>query len=131
MAGHLIDTFPKLSDNANFGLFRAGCIYVLKDPDTELVRYVGKTFSPTRRFYEHLNYNPNYRNKRTNWIGSLAKHCKKPIIEIIDECDEFTWSDKEKGYIKMYKACGARLLNMTDGGCGCFFDSGRNIRFYL
>ena len=106
----------KINPSPTFGLFRAGYIYTLNCPETNTVRYVGKSFSLTKRIYKHLNVKSSERTKRANWIKSLAKRGKLPIIEIIDDCDEFNWSKKEKDYIKLYKACGANLLNMTIGG---------------
>lgn len=101
---------------SSFGLFRAGCIYTLICPDTNLIKYVGKTFNPKARFYRHVSYETRDKSKKGIWIKSLIKNGKKPIIEIIDDCDEFNWQEKEIAYIKLYKSFGVKLLNMTKGG---------------
>lgn len=101
---------------SNFGLFRAGVIYTLTCPDTLLVRYVGKTFNPKDRFFRHNSIDNRDKSKRALWIRGLIGKNKKPIIDIIDDCDEFNWEEKEIAYIKLYKSIGARLLNMTKGG---------------
>lgn len=103
-------------NNLNFGLFRAGFIYTLSCPDTMLVRYVGKTFSPKERFARHVSLESREKSKRALWVNGLIKKGKKPIIDIIDDCDEFNWIDKEVFYIKFYKSIGAKLLNMSNGG---------------
>lgn len=51
-----------------------------------------------------------------NWILSILKAGKLPIIELIEEVNEDNWIDKEKFYIKKYK--NNRLLNYTLGGEG-------------
>lgn len=51
-------------------------IYVLKDPDTNEIRYVGKTIKPLdSRLANHIYHakKPKHRNKRLNWIRSLLK----------------------------------------------------------
>lgn len=106
----------KDSVDLNFGLFRAGCIYTLTCPETNMVRYVGKTFNPKRRFYDHCSISTKEKTRKAIWVRSLIKKNKKPIIDIIDNCDEFNWEEKEKGYIKLYKSIGANLLNHTKGG---------------
>ncbi len=102
--------------NSNFGLFRAGVIYTLTCPDTLLVRYVGKTFNPKDRFFRHHSIDNREKSKRALWVNGLISKNKKPIIDIIDDCDEFNWCEKEIAYIKLYKSIGAKLLNMSSGG---------------
>jgi len=110
----MLSTIPQ--QNSNFGLFRAGVIYVLKCPDTGLVRYVGKTFDIKSRLKEHFNPSLKERSRRSSWLKSVLYSGKKPIFEIIDDCDEFNWSEKERAYIKLYKSFGANLTNTTAGG---------------
>lgn len=93
-------------------------IYSLRHPDTNEVRYVGKT---TRRLCQRLG-NHIYNAKRTkhnkhlsNWILSLLKEGKKPIIELIEECDYNIWQEREKYWISFYP----NLINATLGGDGC------------
>jgi hypothetical protein len=106
----------KSNIDLNFGLFRAGCIYTLTCPETNLVRYVGKTFNPKRRFYDHCSISTKDKSRKAVWVRSLIKKNKKPIINVIDSCDEFNWEEKEIAYIKLYKSVGARLLNHSNGG---------------
>lgn len=68
------------------GLPETVCInfYVLKDPTTLEIRYVGQTVNPENRFRNHL-YEAR-KNKRTHkdlWILKLLRGNKKPIMEII------------------------------------------------
>jgi hypothetical protein len=93
-------------------------IYVLKHPDTQEVRYVGKTVrSLSRRLGNHIaNAKGNKHNKHlSNWIlGILAKN-KRPIIELIEECSSTNWQEREQYWITQYD----NLINLTEGGDGC------------
>lgn len=93
-------------------------IYVLKHPDTLEVRYVGKTVrSLSRRIGNHIaNAKGNKHNKHlSNWILSILKENKRPIIELIEECENSVWEDREKFWISQY----TNLINLTEGGDGC------------
>ena len=95
-------------------------IYTLTDPDTNQVRYVGKTVNVKRRYYGHTNENSNKRLKNShlaNWLLLLLKNNKKPILEVIDECDS-NWEELEKYWIAQFKAWGFKLTNLTEGGQG-------------
>lgn len=93
-------------------------IYVLKHPDTLEIRYVGKTVrSLNRRLGNHIaNAKGNKHNKHlSNWIMSILKERKRPIIELIEECDNSVWEEREKYWISQYN----NLINLTEGGDGC------------
>lgn len=93
-------------------------IYVLKHPDTLEIRYVGKTVrSLSRRLGNHIaNAKGNKHNKHlSNWIMSILKEGKRPIIELIEECDNSVWEEREKYWISQYN----NLINLTKGGDGC------------
>ena len=81
-------------------------IYVLKHPDTLEIRYVGKTIrSLSRRLGNHItNARGNKHNKHlSNWILSILKEDKKPIIELIEECDYNIWQEREKYWISQFQ----------------------------
>lgn len=94
-------------------------VYCLKHPDTLEIRYVGITSkSLSKRLSKHLD-NAKYtkHNKHLcNWINSILKNDKNPIIEIIEEVDYNIWQEKERYYISHYP----NLLNSTEGGEGAF-----------
>lgn len=98
-------------------------IYVLKDPETEEVRYVGKTVKLLKyRLQDHLYRKRKTKtgetNHRINWIQSLIN---KDLIPIIQEIDNCLWNESqelEKFWIKKYRDLGYKLVNSTDGGEG-------------
>ena len=93
-------------------------IYVLKHPDTLEVRYVGKTVrSLSRRLGNHIaNARGNKHNKHlSNWILKIITKGKKPIIELLEECEHSVWQEREKYWISQFD----NLINMTVGGDGC------------
>ena len=86
-------------------------IYVLKHPDTLEIRYVGKT---VRRLCERIGNHITNANL-SNWILKLLSEGKRPIIELIEECEPSVWQEREKYWISQYQ----NLINLTAGGDGC------------
>ena len=54
-------------------------IYVLKDPTTDIVYYVGKTVSPKRRLNGHINSARYQRTTIEKWIYDLTYQNPLPI----------------------------------------------------
>lgn len=88
-------------------------IYTLTDPNTNIVRYVGKSVNPNRRYYEHItNCYRTFNNHKDNWIKKLLSNNKTPILNIIEETTKDKWSDREKYWISVFE----NLTNSTLGG---------------
>jgi hypothetical protein len=104
-----ISNFPKETNGKIF-------IYTISDPVSGLVRYIGKTKNPHVRFRKHKTQNN--RTHICQWIKGLKTKGLPPIFEIIDECPSDNWDAKERHYIKLYRAVGAKLLNTMPGGEG-------------
>lgn len=100
-------------------------IYTISDPNTNLVRYVGKTKDPVARFRKHLTE----KNKtlKCQWIKHILKIGAKPTFSIIDECANHEWEQKEKMYILLFKSVGANLTNQMPGGEGGATMKGRKL----
>jgi hypothetical protein len=81
-------------------------LYVLKDPTTQIVRYVGKTIYPDKRLKNHISEckYKKVKHKRGNWIRSLLKKDLLPILEVIKVCRLDEFEKYETHYIKQYKS---------------------------
>lgn len=92
-------------------------IYVLKDPNTKNIRYVGQTNDIKRRFNRHLNNSKSFYDNRhiSNWIRSLTN---PPIIETIEICKYENRNVREKYWIDYYLKQGNNLCNSSYGGSG-------------
>jgi hypothetical protein len=89
-------------------------IYTLTDPRDSVIKYVGKSVRPEKRFIEHLKESGSY--KKINWIQKLLGLGLKPIMEELDQVptqDEDFW---EIYWIAQVKSWGFDLLNHTNGG---------------
>lgn len=85
-------------------------IYLLRDPNTKEVKYVGKTAtSLPERLVSHLH--ESYHKKRKQmvfkgkWILSLLEVNQIPIIELIEEVLPEDSSNREKYWIRNYEEC--------------------------
>lgn len=90
-------------------------IYKLTDPFTDEIRYVGKTTNLVRRLNSHINRCKSNKFHSAVWIKSIINKGKKPIIEIIEECNEENWEDREIYWISYYRKI-FDLTNILDGG---------------
>ena len=93
-------------------------IYTLSDPETNDVKYVGKTENIKVRYKKHLSRSKNTKTYLYSWIRSLKSN---PIIEIVDEVEE-NWQFWEQYWICQFKVWGFKLTNLTIGG-----DGGKNF----
>lgn len=92
-------------------------IYILQDPITNEVRYVGKSKNPHRRYLSHLWQKPKVKYHSYYWIQKLLKNGLNPILTVIDETEE-DWIWLEQYWIEQFKQWGFNLTNITSGGEG-------------
>lgn len=92
-------------------------IYKLIDPQTSLIRYVGKTTNLKRRLSTHLSRCKTNKYHSARWIKSLLDINLKPLLELVEECNENNWQEREIYWIAFYKTQ-FDLTNTTDGGEG-------------
>jgi group I intron endonuclease len=88
-------------------------IYALIDPKNNEVRYIGKANNPKKRLTQHLLISKNKKTHRDNWLQSLLAADLKPILVILEECQD-NWAEREQYYIDKYP----NLTNHTKGGEG-------------
>ena len=87
-------------------------IYALLDPQTGVVRYIGKTIRPKERLKQHIDRSKKPRYKKECWIKSLINKGLYPEMIIIDECDFEDSSLIEEMYISLFKGWGFDLTNL-------------------
>lgn len=93
------------------------CIYVLVDPVTGDVRYVGWTNNPRQRLHAHISKARCNRTYKNHWIAKLLDEGVKPEMRIV-ETGVSEHKEAERRWIKHFRQLGARLTNLTDGGDG-------------
>lgn len=90
-------------------------IYILIDPLTNDIRYVGKTTNLARRLNAHINRAKQNKYHSARWINSLIQKDLKPIMTTIEECNEDNWEEREIYWISYYRKL-FDLTNILDGG---------------
>lgn len=91
-------------------------IYGLIDPDTNELRYIGKSVKPKIRLRKHISERNKHDSYKDRWVRKLYKEGKKPELLIIDEVLKSDWQFWEIHYISYFKGIGCRLTNGTIGG---------------
>jgi hypothetical protein len=101
---------------------KATSIYVLIDPRTDQVRYVGKTVKPLKdRLSNHLTMARRGKLQRVaRWVrGLLLDNIRPEIIEVELVPAAGDWVEAERHWIGYFRFLGADLVNQTAGGEGC------------
>lgn len=91
-------------------------IYILSDPRTKDIRYVGKSENAMERWRKHLMDKSNLH--KFNWVTSLKKLGLSPVLEIVEIIDESEWMESEIFWIGYFRFLGFRLTNIANGGTG-------------
>lgn len=97
-------------------------IYCLKNPENNEIRYIGVTtlkYLSSRLSQHYYCANHNYQTHVAKWIRKINE---KPIIELIEICDENNWEEREKYWISYYK----NLTNIHIGGKGVVVNRNQN-----
>lgn len=98
-------------------------IYVLMDPDTSEVRYIGKTVKTLRaRLATHISHakvSSGHKRHVLAWIYGLLETGKLPVIQLVETIAPNTdWVIAEQRWVMELREAGADLCNLTDGGEG-------------
>jgi hypothetical protein len=97
-------------------------IYSLKDPETNEIRYIGKTTNINTRLKAHITRSRHNKYHSARWVQSVLKRGLRPIIELVEECTEENWIEREKHWIAYYRER-FDLTNVLEGGEGGFIIS--------
>ncbi len=90
-------------------------IYVLIDPVTRAIRYVGKANDPIKRLQSHIRDSRTRNRPVCNWIGKLVSQGLEPILHVLIP-NAPDWRAAEILAIERCKAAGCDLLNLAKGG---------------
>jgi len=97
-----------------------GYVYVLLNPDTHIIKYVGKTMgSLKQRLACHISNSKKKKklNKNESWIKHISPQI--PLIKsLIESEDENFLLEQEKYFIKFFRDNNIKLTNLQDGGDG-------------
>src|SRR5258708_18627919 len=92
-------------------------IYVLVDPRTEEIRYVGGTNRSLKaRLGRHLAARG--KNHRVAWLALLKRRGLIPLIRVVQQVPVQYYAEAERYWIAYFRTMGCRLVNSTDGGDG-------------
>jgi len=102
------------------GLPIENVIYCLCDPETSVIRYIGKAVNLYDRIRKH--YKPSSLKGAThknNWIKSILNKGIRPKVNVLEVCNsENALNECEIKWIAYYKSIGNDLTNGTEGGTG-------------
>lgn len=114
-------SFSNMTSNPNVKIYSLSC------PVSNEVKYIGKTVKTLhRRLYSHLYtaHEKTVTGKWKNdyllvrWVRKMCSMGLKPIIELVEECEESNWQEVESFYISYFRFLGFKLKNQTEGGEG-------------
>lgn len=93
---------------------KPAAVYALTDPSTGEVRYIGKANCPAARLATHLRESGRLDRPVHRWIRKLRAAGAMPSMVVLEEAAD--WREAERRLIAQYRAAGARLLNVAEGG---------------
>ena len=95
-------------------------IYLLIDPLTDEIKYVGKTKDINIRMTNHMCPSQlKAKTHKNHWLKKIAVQNMKPVVLIIDEAhDVNTANTLESYWIEQFRIWGIKLTNGTPGGDG-------------
>lgn len=92
-------------------------IYGLVDPETDEIRYIGKSIRPLQRLQNHMNEKSNCH--RSHWLQSLKRRGMEPTLILFEMISgAWPWQHSERHWIAKGRALGWPLTNNTSGGDG-------------
>jgi hypothetical protein len=96
-------------------------IYALVCPESNQVRYIGKSINPTKRLGAHVSSAVRfaYDHHTARWIRKLAASGLKPCVEVLQALEVGQdWRSAERMWIAKAKEQGWPITNTTAGGEG-------------
>ena len=95
-------------------------LYLLCDPDTGAVRYVGACVNPRKRATTHKSSRGCRQSPVALWVRGLYDQGKAPVMDALDAMGPDEWEDEERFLISYLRFLGFDLLNVNSGGTSGF-----------
>lgn len=89
-------------------------IYALIDPETDEIRYIGKSNNAQNRLKHHILDRIKKKLPVSVWINDLMEKGMRPTLVVLERVVD--WEEAEIRLIAVSRARGDRLLNVADGG---------------
>jgi GIY-YIG catalytic domain len=89
---------------------RPALIYALTDPESDEVRYIGRTRHLMRRYARHLLKRRGAPDK-VRWLQELEQKRRLPGVVVLEEVAPEDVEARERWWIAHYRQRGAQLLN--------------------
>ncbi len=102
------------------------CIYGLRDPDTNEIRYIGKSSRPRVRLNIHIRM-AIPKTHKGSWIRGLIIRGRLPELFVIEKVQDNFANARERHWIRFYRNLGCNLTNATDGGDGGATNTGKHF----
>lgn len=92
-------------------------IYGLRAPDTEEIRYIGRTMNPKARVSIHMGHNGGVNKAKRAWAASLKEQGQYAEMVILETCDTREEAmEAETNWIHHFLPSGL-LFNRNYRGC--------------
>ena len=87
-------------------------VYTLADPRDLIIRYIGISTNPVRRYKQHISEAGSGSIAKESWLQGLTHLQIIPALTLIDETKtEHEARSRETFWIDYYRRKGAQLLN--------------------
>jgi predicted GIY-YIG superfamily endonuclease len=90
-------------------------VYVLRDPRSGNVRYVGQSIDPALRLRQHIRGRGVGFDRKSAWIRDVIEHGFMPVIQVVEETTAIDWPRIEGRWIERFRRRGVPLTNGTPG----------------
>lgn len=86
-------------------------VYALCEPETRVLRYIGRSKNPSRRLTDHIQEIKRYDNRKTRWLKQLLENYQIPEIIILEETNKTECAFWEEYYVDLFRSWNFDLFN--------------------
>ena len=104
----------RISASVEYTPMKTEYIYYLIDPRDNVVRYVGKTANPERRYKQHLSKLDKLMTPKRRWIEELFALKLVPKCKVVERC-EGNGREREQFHVSLNEATILNIHNPAKG----------------